>query len=59
MFKRRVPFVKARQITECGLGCVAMILRYYKSYETMEDLRKYLEIGRDGSSYKAVKGAVY
>ena len=55
MFKRRVPFVKARQITECGLGCVAMILRYYKSYETMEDLRKYLEIGRDGSSIRQLK----
>ncbi|MBE6049155.1 MAG: peptidase domain-containing ABC transporter [Clostridium sp.] len=55
MFERKVPFVKARQITECGLACVNMILRYYKSYETMEDLRKYLEIGRDGSSIRQLK----
>lgn len=37
---RKVPFVKARQTTECDLCCVTMILKVYKSYETMEDFKE-------------------
>lgn len=43
------------QATECGLCCVAMILHYYKSYETISELRKDYEIGRDGLKLKHLK----
>ncbi|WP_061860236.1 peptidase domain-containing ABC transporter [Priestia megaterium] len=46
--KRKVPFVEQMQQTECGLCCVVMILRYYKSYESISEIRNYLEVGRDG-----------
>jgi len=46
--KRKVPFVPQMQQTECGLCCVMMVLRYHRSYETLNDLREYLDAGRDG-----------
>ncbi|HEY9063008.1 MAG TPA: peptidase domain-containing ABC transporter [Pseudobacteroides sp.] len=54
--KRKVPYVESLQLTECGLSCVCMILRYYKSYETLQELRSYLDIGRDGSTLKQLNG---
>lgn len=47
--KRRVPYVEQLQQTECGLCCIAMLLRYYGSYETLNDIRDCLEVGRDGA----------
>lgn len=47
---KKVPYVEQLSITECGLCCVAMILRYHKSYESLHDLRLLLDTGRDGSS---------
>lgn len=46
--KNKVPYIEQMQQTECGLCCTAMILRYYRSNESLSDLRKYLESGRDG-----------
>ena len=34
--------------TECGLCCAAMISRYYGRYVSLEELREYQQIGRDG-----------
>jgi ABC-type bacteriocin/lantibiotic exporter with double-glycine peptidase domain len=48
-FKRKkVPYVAQLIQTECGLCCITMILRYYGNYQTLNDLREYMEIGRDG-----------
>lgn len=49
---RKVPYVEGLQQTECGLCSVAMILRYYNSYESLQELREYLDVGRDGSSLR-------
>ncbi|MDD7305152.1 MAG: peptidase domain-containing ABC transporter [Peptoniphilaceae bacterium] len=46
----RVPYVEQMSSSECGITCVAMILRYYKSYVSLQLLREYLDTGRDGSS---------
>lgn len=45
---KRVPYIEQLQQTECGLCCVAMLLRYYKSHESMTKLRNSMEVGRDG-----------
>lgn len=50
--KRKVPFIEQLQLTECGLCCICMILRFYKSYETLQELRTHLDLGRDGSTLK-------
>ncbi|MFP9131268.1 peptidase domain-containing ABC transporter [Niallia sp. BSM11] len=52
---RKVPYVEQMQQTECGLCCAAMILRYYKSYESLSSLRGILEVGRDGLKLNQVK----
>lgn len=55
MFKKKVPYIEQVQATECGLCSVAMILRYYKSFETLNDLRGYVDAGRDGTSLRQLK----
>ena len=49
--------------TECGLCCIAMLSAYYKSYVTLNDLREYLDPGRDGvdiaSLYKVLVNLGY
>ncbi len=46
--KRYVPYVEQMQQTECGLCCATMILRYYKSHDSISRIREKLEAGRDG-----------
>lgn len=47
---RKIHFVEQVHQTECGLCCIAMVLNYYKSFQSVSDLRKIMEIGRDGSN---------
>ncbi|WP_455931436.1 peptidase domain-containing ABC transporter [Priestia aryabhattai] len=49
--KNKVPFIEQNQKTECGLSCVCMIQNYYNYEVSMSDLRKDLEVGRDGSTF--------
>ncbi|RWQ71004.1 peptidase domain-containing ABC transporter [Bacillus cereus] len=49
---RKIPFVEQLQQTECGLCCVAMILRYYNSNQPISEIRRHLEPGRDGTGLK-------
>ncbi|MBZ9626044.1 peptidase domain-containing ABC transporter [Clostridium sp. FP2] len=46
----KIHFVEQVHQTECGLCCIAMVLDYYKSCYSVSDLRKVMEIGRDGSN---------
>ena len=52
--KKSVPFVAQNQRTDCGLACIAMILRFYKSYFSLNDLYELLEPGRDGVGLKQI-----
>lgn len=49
---RKIKLIKQMSQTECGLCCVAMIMRYYKNYESIGSLQKQLEVGRDGANIK-------
>lgn len=44
----KVPYIEQMQQTECGLCCLAMVLQYYKSQETLAEIREELDVGRDG-----------
>ncbi|GKX68949.1 peptidase domain-containing ABC transporter [Inconstantimicrobium mannanitabidum] len=52
---KKVPYIEQMQQTECGLCCTAMILRYYKHYETLSELRNRLEAGRDGLKLSQIR----
>lgn len=45
---KKIPYIEQMQQTECGLCCIAMILRYYKSHESLGYIRSILPVGRDG-----------
>lgn len=45
---RKVPCIEQMQQTECGLCCIAMLLRYYRSNESLSSIRNELSVGRDG-----------
>ena len=45
---RKVPSIEQMQQTEGGLCCIAMLLRYYRSNETLNEIRQDLSVGRDG-----------
>ncbi|SEM54119.1 ABC-type bacteriocin/lantibiotic exporter, contains an N-terminal double-glycine peptidase domain [Butyrivibrio sp. ob235] len=44
----KVPYIEQMQAAECGLCCLAMILQYYKSQESLADIREDIDVGRDG-----------
>lgn len=48
MFNRKVPYVAQVQESECGLCCVAMIMRFHGEKISVKSLSKIAEVGRDG-----------
>lgn len=55
MIMKKVPYIEQMNQTECGLCCCLSILRYYGSKESLLDLRKTIECGRDGYSFGKIK----
>lgn len=50
-----VPLVKQVTQTECGLCCCLMILKYYKSKESLKSLQEDADVGRDGMNLRRIK----
>jgi len=55
MMTRKVPNIEQMSQVECGLCCCLSILHFYKSKETLLDLRRDIEKGRDGYSIADLK----
>jgi len=53
--RNKVPYVEQLLQNECGLCCVAMILRYYGSHDTLFSLRENTDVGRDGLQMSQLK----
>lgn len=49
--RMHVPFIAQTQKTECGLCCICMLNRYYGNHVEITEVRRKLEVGRDGSSF--------
>ena len=47
-FTRPVPEVLQFEATECGVACLAMVLRYYGCHVTVSELREHCGAARDG-----------
>lgn len=54
--RKKVPYIEQMNQTECGLCCCLSILQYYGSKESLLDLRRTMECGRDGYSLKKLSG---
>ncbi|HFI5159221.1 TPA: cysteine peptidase family C39 domain-containing protein [Streptococcus pneumoniae] len=52
---RKVPNIEQMSQIECGLCCCLSILHFYKIKETLLDLRRDIEKGRDGYSIGDLK----
>lgn len=48
--RKKVKSIKQLTQTECGICCAAMILKYYKSNESLKELQELYDVGRDGTS---------
>ncbi|BAB04170.1 peptidase domain-containing ABC transporter [Halalkalibacterium halodurans] len=53
--RRKVPFIEQLQQTECGLCCMAMIVKYYKGHVSLHYLRERMANGRDGTTLLHLK----
>lgn len=55
MKKRNVfPFIKQRDMTECGTTCLAMIFKYYGLYNVQSTLRELAHVSREGTTLFAL-----
>ena len=51
----KIKEIKQLTQSECGTCCVLMVLRYYKSQESMKEVQDELDAGRDGVSIRQIK----
>lgn len=51
----RMPLIKQVTQTECGLCCCLMLLRYYKSRESLKSIQDDADIGRDGITLRLMR----
>lgn len=53
---RKIPFIRQKYQSDCGICCAAMILSYYKVKVGLGDLRKSFNVSRDGINLLDMKG---
>lgn len=54
----KYPFIKQEGIKDCGATCLAMIIKYYDGYISLEKLRLLTKTSRDGvNAYNLCEGA--
>jgi ATP-binding cassette subfamily B protein len=54
---KRFPFIKQLDAMDCGPACLKMISAYYGRDISLEKIRKYASIGKDGVSLKGISNA--
>lgn len=54
----KYPFIKQDGIKDCGVTCLAMIIKYYDGYISLEKLRLLTKTGKEGvNAYNLCEGA--
>ncbi|MDR1706927.1 MAG: peptidase domain-containing ABC transporter [Prevotella sp.] len=54
---KRFPFIKQLDAMDCGPACLKMISAYYGRDISLDKIRKYASIGKDGVSLKGISNA--
>jgi ABC-type bacteriocin/lantibiotic exporter with double-glycine peptidase domain len=52
---KRVPFVAASEINECGLACLAAIGEYFHGEFSLNDIRRFADHGGRGETMLAIR----
>jgi ATP-binding cassette subfamily B protein RaxB len=52
---RRVPFVAASEINECGLACIAAVGEYFRGEISLADIRRFADHGGRGETMLALR----
>ena len=55
MFKKKIPYIQQISYTECGICCAGMLLGYYGINYSLNELRDYFDVSRDGVDLKQIK----
>lgn len=55
MFKKKTPYIQQISYTECGICCAGMLLGYYGINYSLNELRDYFDVSRDGVDLKQIK----
>lgn len=54
---RSIPVVRQMSVVDCGAACLCMVLGYHGRETRLDDVRKVIGIGRDGSNALALLNA--
>ena len=52
-----LPFIRQRDVMDCGPTCLAMICRYYGKSLNIQSLRNKTEIGKEGVNLLGISNA--
>jgi ATP-binding cassette, subfamily B, bacterial len=52
--RKRIPIVRQAMTTDCGAACLSMVLAYHGKRVPLEEIRKGLGVGRDGTTAAAL-----
>jgi ATP-binding cassette subfamily B protein len=52
--KKIFPFVRQRDLTECGTTCLAIIFKYYGMYNLQHTLRRLAHVSREGTNLQTL-----
>ena len=55
---KRIKYIAQIQQTECGLCVITMLLNYYGAHYSLYDVRRLVDVGRDGMSVTEVFGTL-
>ena len=55
---KKYPFTKQEGLKDCGTACLSMIIKYYRGYITIEEIREISKTTKNGTdAYHLIEGA--
>lgn len=55
---KKYPFTEQEEIKDCGAACLSMIIKYYKGFLGMEEIRELINVTKKGTTaFHIIEGA--